>query len=778
MSQKIIKLFSTITSLFVISIILTFPLTAQDEDVISVKVGEDEGIREIAEKYLNNPDLWVDILRANNIETAADLKVGMILRIPVKSISRASVELEKSKEAIQKADQSGAKIFALALIDSAVSSRNKALEQRQKGLWDDCYQLANSALKSADQAYEICMSKKNVAGNAVVHYRLGTVQNRKIIDLIWNDAPKGTTLEEREKVRTLTKSYAEILFKDESRMRLEENSQAVIQEMRVNLLENKTKSKISLIEGDFLALLASSGSAQNFEVDIRGVETEIKSTKFRIGKDEQEARFANYEGEMGITAQGSKVVLQKNQGSIVKKDEKPTKPKDLLPKVKLSSPQNGEELFTLDTKFSVDELRGAEIYRFEVAKDKLFSNIVFNEKISKPFIDRLPPLESGAYYWRVSGIDKSNLSGPYSNVNSFTIVKDDEPPYLTLKSPLENEILLDSLVTFKGETENEASVVINGNPAVMNEKAGFTAEVPLVEGKNVILIEAFDKGKNKTVIERTVTYQPAGKGMLVFSENLVQAEPNHFLVRNSAITLSGETDPGNIINIRSKAGTFSAKCNVKNDGLFGFNILLQEKVEQFEMSMTSTAREKFVNNITVEIDDTPPEIIFSERIPAVTSDTLVIVSGEIKDGHKLTIDGSEIDLAGGKFRAEIQVKSGENSILFTAYDKAGNETRMEQKIRMDNKPPKLIKYSITPNRVKGGEIVQISVHATDDSGLKKAASFTIQVADFTFNGFLRYKKSEKRYEGTVTIPAGKSGTISLKKIILEDSQGNSKEINY
>ena len=773
-----LKIFVSVFLLLTFSAVINYPSTAQQNDIITITVKENESIRDIAEKYLKNPDLWIDILRANNITTAADLKVGMTLRIPVKSISRASEELDKSKDAIQIADKSGAKIFAPALIDSAVTLRNLAIEERQKGLWDECFELAKSAYLSADKAYKICLSKKNVAGQAVVHYRLGTVQNRKVADLVWLDAPKGTNLEEREKVRTLTRSYAEILFKGESRLRLEENSQAVIQEMRVNLLENKNKAKISLIEGDFLALLSSGSSGKDFEVDVSGVETEINSTRFRIGKDENAARFANYEGEMGITAQGSKVVLKKNQGSVVKKDQKPTKPKDLLPKPNLTAPLDGIDLYSMDTKFECEELKDAGRYRFEVAMDKTFGKIVLNEKVKQPSLNKLPDLAGGAYYWRVSAIDKSDLAGPPSDSRTFTVIKDEEPPYLMLKSPQENEIVHSDTVLLSGETEKEAEVHVGEKPVPVDKDAGFKMEIPLVEGKNVIVVEALDKAKNKTRIERVVTYQPSGKGMLVFDENLVQNEPNRFLVRSSAVTLSGKTDPGNTINIRSKTSPYSARYYVKGDGVFSFNIVLNNNLAQFELTLTSSTGENFINNITIEIDDTPPKIIFNNNIPAVVSDTVLNLTGEIHDGDKLSINGNDVEISDNMFKYAVPMKPGENKISLTASDKVGNETRMEQIVLLDNKPPQLIKYDILPKTVKGGESVQIFVYAKDESGLKKAAPFTVGVGDFTYQGFLRFKKTEDRYEGTVSIPPGKSGTVKLIKITLEDIQGNVKEITY
>ncbi len=103
---------------------LTLPTSANQNDAMKITVEPNQNLRAISQKYLNNPDLWEDILRANNLNSAADVKPGMELIIPVKQISTAHKKLDRSGELIHKATKAGAKIFATESITIAIDQRN------------------------------------------------------------------------------------------------------------------------------------------------------------------------------------------------------------------------------------------------------------------------------------------------------------------------------------------------------------------------------------------------------------------------------------------------------------------------------------------------------------------------------------------------------------------------------------------------------------------------------------------------------------------------------
>ena len=113
--------------------------------------------------------------------------------------------------------------------------------------------------------------------------------------------------------------------------------------MRANLLEDTGEAKVSLVKGDVFALLADSKKNDRFHLDIPGVKTKVDSKYFWVGRDKQVTRFANYDGKLEISSAGSKVILKKNQGSVILHNKKPTSPRELLTRPKLLKPESGAE---------------------------------------------------------------------------------------------------------------------------------------------------------------------------------------------------------------------------------------------------------------------------------------------------------------------------------------------------------------------------------------------------------------------------------------------------
>jgi len=267
--------FSTISYFYrlltsVLFLALLTPAFGQKAETITITVEPGRSVRDISQKYLGNPDYWTDILQANNISSAAEVNPGMTIVIPVTAIKRAIGKLDEAQAEFQSASKAGARIFASAEIDSGFALYEEASRQRRLGDWNKSYEMAKTALTVFKKASEICLKKKDVPGQANLHYRVGNVESKKQAETLWLDAKLGSILIEGEKVRTLSRSLAEILFRDESRLRLEENSQALIQEMRTNLLEKKNKSTVSLINGDLYALLGGQGGGQQFNQCARG----------------------------------------------------------------------------------------------------------------------------------------------------------------------------------------------------------------------------------------------------------------------------------------------------------------------------------------------------------------------------------------------------------------------------------------------------------------------------------------------------------------------------
>ncbi len=69
------------------------PLAAQDSGYLSVRLDPNQSIRQVAEKYLDDPNLWPEILQASGLASITALRPGATLRIPATEISTANKAL-------------------------------------------------------------------------------------------------------------------------------------------------------------------------------------------------------------------------------------------------------------------------------------------------------------------------------------------------------------------------------------------------------------------------------------------------------------------------------------------------------------------------------------------------------------------------------------------------------------------------------------------------------------------------------------------------------------
>ena len=197
--------------------------------------------------------------------------------------ARSRRQIARSQDAldvIQQATEEGARLFAPDEIGQAIRLREQGVAQRKDGRWAEAIRLADEASTTAAQALALALEQRDAAAEALLSDRQGSVEGQRPQELLWTDRTLNAILIEQEKVRTLSRSTAQITFRDESRLRLNANSQALIQRMRLDPLSREEEAKVSLVEGDFYALLAGKSQRKNFELEVPEVETQIEFDQF------------------------------------------------------------------------------------------------------------------------------------------------------------------------------------------------------------------------------------------------------------------------------------------------------------------------------------------------------------------------------------------------------------------------------------------------------------------------------------------------------------------
>ena len=742
-------------------------LTAQSKDV-TVVFKKGDNVRSLAVKYLKDANLWTEILKANDLSSVTQLKAGMKIIIPAGKILSAETELKKSKDMIHKASKAGARLFAPATISDAIELSENAVVTKKSSEWEKTAEYAKNAQVEAEKALTISKKKNDVSVEAVVNDRQGNVESKKEAALVWEESPLYSTLIERQKVRTLSGSFAEILFRDESRLRLNENSQAVIQQMKYNVLKNKQESSVSLIEGDIYALLSGTPK-KKMDIKIAGVKTDINSNNFWVGKRGRNIKFANYDGNISVSSGGGTVLLGKNKGTLLNRSGQPINPEDLLPKVITKLPMQSavvyKSLSSNIVHFEWEKVEGAIGYWLEIAYDKSsFQQIILSRSdIVKNSFDFPHEGVDGVYYWRVAAIDRHGFPGVKSDAKLVKILTDESLPFLTVNFPDERQIVRSAEIKVSGEVENSAKVIVNGQQAAVSDNGNFSADLHLEEGLNEYKISVIDIAGNENTQKRSVAYIPRQKFVLRNQNGNNSVAPNKYVAGDNGFTYAGETFPESFIRLVSLSSNFqSTAISDSVEGTFMVTAPLTAEKNSFRLEVGTPAGDESEETFEVALDSTPPEIVFKKGIPASVKSEKLLIEGELKNGVKLILNNRDIELDGQIFRKELKLQSGKNVLEFAGSDKLGNTAYFKKTVVFDPDPPKVLKRTL---RKVDDNSFEIKVFVDDDSPLNKVAECELTNGEHTMKRFLKFQSATKYYRCIVNLSPQLSGTYKITKIL-------------
>jgi flagellar hook assembly protein FlgD len=111
-------------------------------------------------------------------------------------------------------------------------------------------------------------------------------------------------------------------------------------------------------------------------------------------------------------------------------------------------------------------------------------------------------LDEGENIVRIEAIDAvENISVEERRVYLHT-----QPPALSLTTVRDGMTVREPSLLAVGQTVPQTNVWLNGRELVVDSQGGFQGLVELIEGENVVRVEAIDRAGNKSVLVREVTY--------------------------------------------------------------------------------------------------------------------------------------------------------------------------------------------------------------------------------------------------------------------------------
>lgn len=760
--------------------LLTIAVLAQS-GITTVTIKEGQTVRDLAREYLNNANLWTEILKLNGLKSITDVKAGMTLKIPSGAVQAADKELLNAQRKIQEATAAGATLFTPELIAQAIKKKEDAQSKKNNKDWAQAESLAREAQEIASRSLEECKKKNNVSAQAILSQRLGNVQGRTSNDLVWLDTPLKAQLSEGHKVRTLSQSFAEISFKDASKLVLNANSQAVIQKMRVNVLENKQESKVSLIEGDIYALL-SGNKKKKVSVDIGGVEAKINADRFWFNKTGKDLRVASYGGSIELYQDGKTIIIGENKGTIIGTNTSKTEETELLESPLLNSPEQNTTVFKSDKKneitFKWTPIKGAVRYWIEIANDNSsFSDLIFSQdNIGKNEFKIYDIKNDGVYYWRVTAINAEGFPGLRSLPRVIKVITDNAAPYLSVHNPKEKQIVKQQTVTIEGETENFVELFLAGKKIDIDTSGFFRTEVSLKPGNNTLVFSLIDPAANTDTVRKNIYYAPYRTPKLQLAGGINNGT-NSFLTNKSFFRLSGVTDSLSQVIINGKDAQKYFAHSDSLDGSFSALLNLSEGSNPFSISILTALGDTLTRNFSVTLDSEAPEINLLSEVPAVAAQEELTIKAKVTGAEYITVNSVEVPAKNGEVNTKIRLATGWNHISIIAFDKTGNQSRLDKSVLFDKQLPVSIKSSLSLNTVVPGDVLLIDISVDRLSfETQRVVQYEMEIGGKKITGMLKYSDANNKFTGYISVPENTAGKPKLTKVSFQSSAGEKKEI--
>ena len=734
-----------------------------------VQFGETDTLRDFVGEYLGDPDLWPYVLQLNRISSPADVRPGISISLPVQQVRAADSALLESLQAIQSATAEGAQVFAPREIGDAIESRDNAIAQREVGEWRQVVDLSNISTLLAKEALDIAIAQRDRSAEAIVSDVQGRVEGRAPAEPSWSGRARDDILVEFERVRTLSDSTTQITFRDLSRLRLNANSNATIQRMRSDPLTGGEVTKVSLVNGDFYALLNQLSERTSFEIDVEGIETTTDSVDFWIKNDTDGARFVNYDtAALEISGNGAAVSLGRNEGAVLSGGT--ARRANVLTSPQLTAPVGDAIIYTARVGLSWDLFEGAEAYWVEVASDSGFNQMAVSEWGIRGSGFETPALPPSQYFWRVAALDALGLPGEWSRAERFVVRVDTTPPFLTLLSPGPDVISDMPEIEVFGASEPLATVLLNGAPVELGSDGSFLTPLRLQPGENRITLRATDPAGNQSETSQVVVYRPAFVVEIVFDAGLPRSG-EALATRSAELAVSAQTNAttGAPVTVRDEAGGLVAQTVVGAGGALQFSVPVDATVQSYNIEILAPggAVEGRASFAALR-DEIPPEIAFDLPVEKATGEAELRLDGTVGDAVQLTLNGESVPVSEGRFTIARVLSPGANGFDLVAIDAVGNVAARRVQTLYDIDPPEILRADAFRPSGEGGPI-QIEVEARDASGLRQAAEYLLSIGDSERSGFLRCDVTSGICRASLPPEAGE---VRLIEVVIEDYAGN------
>lgn len=222
------------------------------------------------------------------------------------------------------------------------------------------------------------------------------------------------------------------------------------------------------------------------------------------------------------------------------------------------------------------------------------------------------------------------------------------------------------LIQGKADADSDVSVMIGAVAAEVKRNAvgGFTAEVDLIDGDNILMVKTTDTAGNENLQVFTLTRDTEGPTFdrLICLDGTLTNQPN--------TVISGSVSEGGTMSVNGDP------ASVNSDGTFDDHIELIEGENVFALEFTDMAGNVEYDWLNVTLDTQVPVINIADFEPT-TYEGSVNITGSTEAGAYVSVNGKLVQVdetrqTTGTFSKLVTLSPGPNTLVIEARDSAGN----------------------------------------------------------------------------------------------------------
>jgi hypothetical protein len=228
----------------------------------------------------------------------------------------------------------------------------------------------------------------------------------------------GMKLFSGDRVVTGDRQSLRMQFADKSELQVLPNSEVILDKLSQFEQTGMVDTRIRLNSGRVNTWVEKQKKDSRYEITTPAAITAVRGTNFRLSFDDsQVGRTEVLEGNVAVSASDAEKDIRNGFGIVAEQDKPLPEPVELLP-----PPEISDNLSLDKSKLQVSwkSLKGAELYRYQLAIDEKFNQVTIYGSTENSEI-RLDELLPGQYFLRASGVDQYGLEGLDSTIGSFVI---------------------------------------------------------------------------------------------------------------------------------------------------------------------------------------------------------------------------------------------------------------------------------------------------------------------------------------------------------------------